>query len=110
MVIRCHNEHKERKALWTLCPFRLTIFDYRSNRLITEAIVSRLHFGTFRNEILNSLRSLMKMTPDSYVVIHTWSLRGYPKDCDFKSNPNLTPERSATKSNKSEPLIFLTSI
>ena len=78
--------------------------------LITEAIVSRLHFGTFRNEILNSLRSLTKMTPDSYVVIHTWSLRGCPKDCDFKSNSNLTPERSATKSNKSEPLIFLTSI
>ena len=78
--------------------------------LITEAIVSRLHFGTFRNEILNSLRSLTKMTPDSYVVIHTWSLRGYPKDCDFKSNPNLTPECSATKSNKSEPLIFLTPI
>ena len=36
MVIRCHNEHKERKALWTLCPFRLTIFDYRSNRFETS--------------------------------------------------------------------------
>ena len=30
MVILCHKDHKERKALWTL---RLTIFDYRSNSL-----------------------------------------------------------------------------